>query len=84
MPSKIRNETTVPTIKYNLWADIVRHSKFLKATDKNSYEKPTLYKNVTLLGGVYKAREQTRGRGLRGVAQMTTTLNNSYLVKVPT
>ena len=32
-------------------------------------------------GGVYKPRGQTRGRG---VAQMTTTLNNSYLVKVST
>ena len=29
------------------------------------------------IGGVYKPREQTRGEG---VAQMTTTLNNSYLV----
>ena len=32
-------------------------------------------------GGVYKPRGQTRERG---VAQMTTPLNNSYLVKVST
>ena len=32
-------------------------------------------------GGMYKPRGQMRGRG---VAQMTTTLNNSYLVKVST
>ena len=30
-------------------------------------------------GGVYKPRGQTGGRG---VAKMTTALNNSYLVKV--
>ena len=32
-----------------------------------------------LIGGVYKPRGQTRG-----VAQMTTTLNKSYLAKVST
>ena len=43
--------------------------------------------NVSLLmhrsgiGGVYKQRGQTRGEV---VAQMTRTLNNSYLVKVST
>ena len=37
--------------------------------------------NLSGGGGVYKPRGQTRGRG---VAQMTTTLNNGYLVKVST
>ena len=35
-----------------------------------------------LSGGVYNPRGQARGEG--GVAQMTTTLNNRYLVKVST
>ena len=37
-------------------------------------------------GGVYKPRGQTTrtNEGGGGVAQMTTTLNNSYLVKVST
>ena len=37
--------------------------------------------NQVTLGGVYKPRGQMRGKG---VAQMTTTLNNSYQVKVST
>ena len=51
-----------------------------------------VYKSSTLLreggplnfylGGMYKPRGQTRGEG--EFAQMTTTLNNSYLVKVST
>ena len=39
--------------------------------------KTRLLEMISLYGGVYKPRGQTRG-----VAQMITTINNSYLVKV--
>ena len=39
--------------------------------------------NILSQGGVYKPRGKTGGEG-GWVAQMTTTLNNSYLVKVST
>ena len=57
----------VPTIPYNSGKQLIE----LKLNKLINFR----------LGGVYKPRGQTRGRG---VVQMTTTLNNSYLVKVST
>ena len=55
----------------------VNHANRVIFTKKNS---PTyiIFLENSNIGGVYKPRGQTRG-----VAQMTTTLNNSYLVKLP-
>ena len=57
------------------------YSKNLKDCQDNFFVVFDSLNHKAKFGNMYKPRGQTRGEG---VAQMTTILNNSYLVKIST